>query len=73
MELSAQLLKAGRRMALDWMPRLQNTEADELSNFDFARFDTPGAGGPRQAQLRGPAGAAGLRERLYTELDELRA
>jgi hypothetical protein len=32
MELSAQLSRAGASLTLDWIPRLQNTEADELSN-----------------------------------------
>jgi len=39
MELSAQLARAGRRMVLRWYPRLQNTEADDLSNGLVHGFD----------------------------------
>ena len=39
MELSAQLAHAGRRLVRRWYPRLQNTEADDLSNGICHQFD----------------------------------
>ena len=39
MELTAQLLQQGQRLELNWAPRLQNVEADALSNSDFRGFD----------------------------------
>jgi len=39
MELSAQLAQAGRRLTLRWYPRLQNTEADDLSNGRVQAFN----------------------------------
>lgn len=39
MELAATLWKAGVDCELAWVPRLQNTEADELSNQIFRNFD----------------------------------
>ena len=39
MELTAQLLQRGQALELNWVPRLQNLEADALSNSDFRGFD----------------------------------
>ena len=39
MELAAQLQDKELNLQLHWVPRDQNTEADELSNFNAARFD----------------------------------
>ena len=39
MELSAQLLKRGLALELNWAPRLQNLQADALTNADFRGFD----------------------------------
>ena len=39
MELTAQLLQQGQMLELNWAPRLQNVEADALSNSDFRGFD----------------------------------
>ena len=39
MELAATVQGAESELSLDWVPRDQNTEADELSNGDFKRFD----------------------------------
>ena len=39
MELAAQLLQRGQMLNLNWAPRLQNLEADALSNADYRGFD----------------------------------
>eukprot|EP00974_Lingulodinium_polyedra_P005256 495578-Lingulodinium_polyedra.AAC.1 len=39
MEVAARMSSHGRSLSLAWLPRDQNYEADELSNFDFRRFD----------------------------------
>ena len=39
MELSLQAEKRGILVELSWIPRLQNVEADALTNEDFAQFD----------------------------------
>ncbi|CAE7822629.1 unnamed protein product [Symbiodinium necroappetens] len=38
MELATQLQRLGTELHLDWLPRLQNREADALTNGDFAGF-----------------------------------
>jgi hypothetical protein len=40
MELTVQLQKRGVELHLHWLPRLQNVEADQLTNGDFSGFDT---------------------------------
>ena len=40
MELAAQLMRRGQGLELNWTPRLQNLEADALSNSDFQGFDS---------------------------------
>ena len=39
MELAAQLQERGAELRLHWLPRLQNEEADSLTNGDYSRFD----------------------------------
>ena len=39
MELAAQMQDKELNLQLHWVPRDQNTEADELSNFNASRFD----------------------------------
>lgn len=39
MELAAQLQDRGAELRLHWLPRLQNEEADSLTNGDYSRFD----------------------------------
>ena len=39
MELAAQLMHRGQVLELNWAPRLQNLEADALSNSDFRGFN----------------------------------
>ncbi|CAK9056210.1 Uncharacterized protein SCF082_LOCUS30318 [Durusdinium trenchii] len=38
MELAVQLQKRGAELHLHWLPRLQNVEADQLTNGDFSGF-----------------------------------
>ena len=38
MELAVQLQTQGAELHLHWLPRLQNAEADQLTNGDFAGF-----------------------------------
>ena len=38
MELSAQLMSLRGNLSLNWLPRLQNTEADQLANGDSHLF-----------------------------------
>ena len=40
MELSTQLGRRGATLRADWIPRLQNEEADALTNSDFRHFDS---------------------------------
>lgn len=40
MELAAVLLQKRTRLCLAWAPRLQNSEADALTNYDFSLFDS---------------------------------
>ena len=39
MELSSQLGRRGASLRADWIPRLQNDEADALTNWDLRHFD----------------------------------
>jgi hypothetical protein len=39
MEIAAMLHQAGEGLDLQWVPRLQNVEADQLTNNDFRGFD----------------------------------
>ena len=39
MELAAQLGRRAATLRADWIPRLQNEEADALTNWDFRHFD----------------------------------
>ena len=39
MELAMQLQVKGADLRLHWLPRLQNEEADSLTNGDYSRFD----------------------------------
>ena len=39
MELASQLGRRGATLRADWIPRLQNEEADALTNWDFRHFD----------------------------------
>ena len=39
MELSVQLAQKNATLRADWLPRLQNEEADALTNWDFRHFD----------------------------------
>ena len=39
MELAVQLGKRGATLRADWIPRLENEEADALTNWDFRHFD----------------------------------
>ena len=39
MELTAQLMQRGLELDLNWTPRLQNLQADALTNADFRGFD----------------------------------
>ena len=39
MELAVQLGLKGATLRAEWLPRLQNEEADALTNFDFRHFD----------------------------------
>ena len=39
MELAAQLMQRGLSLDLNWAPRLQNLQADALTNADFRGFD----------------------------------
>ena len=39
MELSTQLSRRGATFRADWIPLLQNEEADALTNSDFRHFD----------------------------------
>ena len=38
MELAAQLQSRGSELHLHWLPRLQNEQADQLTNGDFTGF-----------------------------------
>ena len=40
MELSSQLGRRGATLRANWIPRLQNEEADALTNWDFRHFDS---------------------------------
>ena len=39
MELASQLGRRAATLRADWIPRLQNEEADALTNWDFRHFD----------------------------------
>ena len=39
MEVAAQMLQRGMALELQWTPRDQNVEADQLTNQDFRGFD----------------------------------
>ena len=39
MELASQLGRRGATLRAEWIPRLQNEEADALTNWDFRHFD----------------------------------
>ena len=39
MELASRLGRRGATLRADWIPRLQNEEADALTNWDFRHFD----------------------------------
>ena len=39
MELSAQLAERQLQLELEWLPRTENVEADDLTNSEFAKFD----------------------------------
>ena len=59
MQMSETLLHSNLRVKLQWRPREENTEADDLTNGDFSKFDM---------SLRRPVSFSDLKLDLFEEL-----